>query len=415
MWLSPETFLVLILATAALLPLVPFLILYLLCCWIVLAYIENFTSSISPVILLLLLFPLGVLFALNNEGYDISKDVWYLSKIVILFSAGFTLASRIRNINSFFEMYVAVSVIVSILYLVRFFFLSGQAGSESGLDIAYEVGYMNLTTVFALPLLIRQSKYFIFIRGWIMKCIVASVMLATMIFSYSRTYMLCAMLAFISTLGMFNNSRRRLLWVLIFAALIAGGTSYLYTLRNIGDIAVSDQKFETKILNSIDELIFTSSDDERTAQQKWRGFEVYSAWREFQNSSFLEQIFGRGFGATVDLQKYVQLTEDMVYRFLPTLHNGFFYVLVKYGAVGLLLYALFLLGVLRGSNGWKGAPRGNLLSDMRIGLGLIMVLTSIDITGLFNKVALDGICIFLGAMYGYCWAQGRRDQLGETM
>jgi O-antigen ligase len=105
------------------------------------------------------------------------------------------------------------------------------------------------------------------------------------------------------------------------------------------------------------------------------------------------------------------MSEDMVLRYLPLLHNGYSQVIAKYGVVGLLLYVLFILGVVRGSNGWETTSRGNLLSDMRVGVGIIIAFTSLDITGLFNKSALDGICILLGAIYGYALAQGRHDDL----
>lgn len=55
-------------------------------------------------------------------------------------------------------------------------------------------------------------------------------------------------------------------------------------------------------------------------------------------------FFGEGLGALVDLGLFESLTRDPrdAVRFIPIFHNGYVFVLVKAGLVGIALYLLVL-------------------------------------------------------------------------
>lgn len=409
---DPEIFLILLLGMAIEAPVfeAPVGILYASCCLVLLTYLfmnkipESFASSIAPITLLLLLFPIGALFALQNEAYNTLKDVWYLSKIILYFSLGFVLASQIRNLNNFLELYVGLSVITSIIYLLRLIFNAEDQVSNI-MDAANSAGLPNVVTVFALPLMFRKEVDFALIRGGITRFLVAAVMLTTIGFSYSRTYMVCSVLAFLATLGLFRNFGRLIL-LGSFAGLVGVLASYSLATNGAPGSISPKLTFETKILNSLKEISFTNGSSGADMLRDWRGFEAFMAFREFENASLPKKIFGRGLGATVDLGMYVQVSPTSVERSLPMLHNGYFSIIGKYGLVGLLLYALFILRVIRGTNRW-GTQQDNLLSDIRVGVGLEIAATSLVFFGLFGKSNLDGVCIFAGVLYGYRWAQER--------
>jgi hypothetical protein len=340
--------------------------------------------------------PIGAIYALQNEHYAALKDVWYLSKIPLFFIIGFLIASKIRDIEKFLELYVAFSVIESLLFLARFFLFSRPAADEN-FELSHEAGLANLVTVFVLPLMFRKDVNFIFFKGTLIKSVVVTTMVATIALSYSRAYLFCSILAILSTLGFFRNIRRILLSLSVVVVL--GGATFAVLPSSSGGSIT----FQSKIMNTFTEINFTDASNVVAIIHNWRGFEAFMALREFYNASILEKIFGRGYGATVDLGMYIPMSSTMVYRYLPTLHNGYFYIVGKYGLVGVLLYLVFVFKVLRGTNGW-GSSQRDLLADLRVGVALITFFCTLVITGLFNVSGLGATCLFLGALYGYRWS-----------
>jgi O-antigen ligase len=57
----------------------------------------------------------------------------------------------------------------------------------------------------------------------------------------------------------------------------------------------------------------------------------------YKDGGYLGWMIGRGFGYLIDLGTYITLG-DSPKRFIPIMHNGIVYVLVKTGALGLALF-----------------------------------------------------------------------------
>jgi hypothetical protein len=166
-------------------------------------------------------------------------------------------------------------------------------------------------------------------------------------------------------------------------------------------VEAGDISFAGKIGNSLSELAFTDDTDTTAMLINWRGFEAYRAFVGFINSNPLQQLFGRGFGATVDLGEYIQMSEEMSYQFIPVLHNGYLHVLVKYGLVGIFFFLVFLRRVSGQIHGTFKDKEQLMTRRMLIGLSIVLAYTSLVISGPFNKSNVDPILIMLGVFYGY--------------
>jgi O-antigen ligase len=132
----------------------------------------------------------------------------------------------------------------------------------------------------------------------------------------------------------------------------------------------------------------------------WRGFEAYRAYVAFVNSSIPQQLVGRGWGATVDIGFGVQMSEDLYYRYLPILHNGYMQILTKYGLLGIFLYLVFLWRVTIGSRKYFIENNNATYARFITGLGFVLVYTSLVITGILNKGNLDSVLLVLGLFFG---------------
>lgn len=132
-------------------------------------------------------------------------------------------------------------------------------------------------------------------------------------------------------------------------------------------------------LKWIDELAFQdvwTTDDLGT---RYRAYESFAAFTALASFSPVQMALGAGFGLLVDLGVPVLLA-GKDYDAVPWIHNGYLYVLVKTGFVGLAAYLLFLARMAVGPY-----PSTSTLGPALVrGTILGLLLSNIVICGWFN-------------------------------
>jgi hypothetical protein len=157
----------------------------------------------------------------------------------------------------------------------------------------------------------------------------------------------------------------------------------------------------SKMLGSFNELKMGDYNTEQDINMQYRGYESFMALRSFMEGGTEGWIFG-GLGRVVDLKTFVRLGEDTDFQFIPVLHNGWMYLLVKMGIAGVLTYILVFFGLI--INNWrkyadaKGKPAIRLFAALTIGCVFSLLLTNYIVTALFN-VEMCIIMITLGYSY----------------
>ena len=96
--------------------------------------------------------------------------------------------------------------------------------------------------------------------------------------------------------------------------------------------------FVGKILRSIQEII---PNENQNLHSNWRAVESAIALSSFINGSFFEILFGKGLGFRLPLGFEMTLA-NVEFDSIPILHNGYLYILLKYGIFGLLLWYKFI-------------------------------------------------------------------------
>ena len=145
--------------------------------------------------------------------------------------------------------------------------------------------------------------------------------------------------------------------------------------------------FLEKIIGSIVEINgSTSSWNYVTINNNWRGYELYCEMQRFAESSLFEQLFGGGFGTTLDALGYAYLVSNE--SRLIFIHNGYGNILMVWGVAGIIAYI-----------GWLGSLyyKAKLALDYRNrnflrGLAIIIAVVTGFIMGPFFS---EGVAMYM--------------------
>jgi len=129
----------------------------------------------------------------------------------------------------------------------------------------------------------------------------------------------------------------------------------------------------------IDELAFQDAWTMDDLGSRYRAYESFAAYTSFASLAPLQKAFGAGFGSMIDLGVPVVLA-GTEYDAVPWIHNGYLYVLVKVGLVGMAAYLLFLAKVYAASYPDSSTLGPALARGTVVGL----LLANIVICGWFN-------------------------------
>lgn len=146
------------------------------------------------------------------------------------------------------------------------------------------------------------------------------------LFSFSRTTLLI-----FGCLILFGKFDSMSAWVKIVLMLAIGIMALSYFVPDVLDT------FLDKIMRSVTEISDSNIWDDYNVVMNWRGYEVHRAELAYEKYTPLGKIFGKGFGATVDVAQYAYLVTSE--SSLPFLHNGYYTTLIKGGIVGIVLTA----------------------------------------------------------------------------
>ncbi len=349
--------------------------------------------DILPLAALMLL---GLLFAWDHELYNIFKDVWYVGKAILFLLLGYVLMKHIRDTRLLFRVIVIAGLITSIYRILQFIF-EPELLKISFIEMRRVIGSGNFNTVLALAVLYTCWVNRIVLFTKLLDLIIGFTALIALISSYSRTYWVSFLvLVFIS--GNYLNLRkpRRL----ILMSFLAVGMVAIFLLDSPDQLDPENMSFIEKITYSFKEVDIRNQIDYMDRNINWRGYEAFRGIMTYSRGSVVEYLLGQGFGTLVDLGFYIPLGGNRI-RYIPILHNGYVYILLKTGVLGILIYIYFFLMLsargrilVRKTNDPFRKAGGKLI----IGLSLIFLLSTLVMAGLFSKEELLSATIFLGCL-----------------
>lgn len=342
----------------------------------------------------------GVMGSAGKAPYDVAKDVWYVGNPALTILFGYLMVKRMDGLLSILRAFVVAAIIVSIVHVFRFI-LNPSYFNESLSDIRDQVSTGYLITAVGIGIVVGDLRY----RLGVLPTRLASwsvmvLCLLSVTLSFSRTLWVSVLTVAFAAL-IIDNLRvaLRIATVTVVVIIITIAATGLY---QSGIETDTNFTFFEKIIYSLRELQVSEYTEISDINRNWRGFETYRALQTYASGSPTSYLFGKGFGTNVDLGFTITLA-DVEFDRIPILHNGYMYLLVKTGAMGLATYLLYLLLTLRTGMQLSRLheAEARICGFLLVALTLIILETTLVISGMFNKSWVYPATLFLGMLMGY--------------
>lgn len=337
---------------------------------------------------LIILFIIGLMGSGGNTTYALMKDAWYLLKVILTLSIGYLLMYYIKSFRNLCSIVVITGAISSGFHLLKIVLYGNSLSASELVHLREDLGVAgSLLSILAL-IIILFGKQFVKMPGYIY-VMAATLCALSIMLSMSRTYIIIFIIMAFVIKGKQLLNASTMIITLVLSILVMGIIT-----ANI------NSQFVQKFANSMSEIGIQDYSEKSEINSNWRGYEAFRALVEFQSGSVTEKIFGQGFGAQIDLGFEMQLGGNMM-RMIPMTHNAYMYLLVKFGIVGLLVYAYFIYKFIHGRRQLKIEQKINenvIVARLISGLGWLILLTTLVISGVFNIYQLDGPLMILGAL-----------------
>lgn len=350
--------------------------------------VRLFAILIIPVVL-------GLFAGFSNNSYLILKDFYYFLLPVLFILAGILLACRLP-IDEFLKTLIYAGVLTSVLVTSISVYYMGIGSLSDPYSAHYAMGIVGTPgppIALAALLLTKKFNITLFTRSRFNFFLAINSLGVYM--SASRTYViitLCFMMLLIA-----DRMKRRWILPLSFIIIIVFSSLPIEIFKP----NETSTSFVDKLLGSFNELSIGNYSTDEDINTKYRGYESFMALNQYMEGDTKDWIFG-GLGKLVDLKTFLKLGEDTEYEFIPVLHNGWLYLLIKTGIIGLVAY-IAVFSKLMITN-WRkyadtnGKPAIRLFAALTIGCILSLFLTNYIITAFFN-VEMSILMITLGYSY----------------
>lgn len=364
---------------------------------IILLPVKHQFAAIKMVGLFALLFVpaiLGLIAGYQNSTYLIFKDFYYFSVPILFVLAGIVLARRIE-VDLFLKTIVIAGVLLSFLVTGISISYMGVGALTDPYSAHYAIGIVGAPApplAFACLLFTWKFNIRLFHRT-LFRLFLAINAFGIYMFA-SRTYLIIT-LCFVLLIVIDKIKR---VWV--FPGIIL--LSLLVIILPFITFSVnSDSTFINKIMGSFNEVSIGNYNTEQDINLRYRGYESFMALRGYLSGGMRDWIFG-GLGKLIDLKTFVRLGEDVDFQYIPVLHNGWLYILVKTGALGVLVYISIFFSLI--ASKWKhyadskSKPVIRIFSAFIIGCVLSLLVTNYIVTAFFN-MEMSILMVTLGYSY----------------
>ncbi len=350
----------------------------------------------------LLLFVIGIAGSADNSYYDVWKDAWYYLNPPITLCAGYLAMKRIKKIEPVLDTFIVGGLLLSLNYLVVLLSNIPFLMNATVNDLHDHIGGGHFLTVLSLACLVIANR--------------RDIVLFNDRFSKKAIHLVI----FINAAAVFL-SLYRALWISFLILVLFGGgfitlkklfrglavVGTLFAAFQIAILLIPEDQLDPgtmlgKISRSLNEVIIQDYSRVADVHAHWRGYESYMAFQTYSDGSFLNLFAGHGFGKLVDL-KIVMLLGTEKFRYIPILHNGYMYLLVKTGFLGLVLHLSYLYMFIRtGTRCVNDADNHLIFTGYFImSMPIVLLLTTFFTSGMFNKFLFFPLMLLLGCLVSY--------------
>lgn len=349
-------------------------------------------SYLNMVWPLLAITIIGITGVADHQQRDVLRDISFSLTPISLIFIGYWLADNGGRWQQFMKVMVTCGAVLAVVHISKFI----QNPALLTMDIdklrsAEGAGSTGSLVVLSLVLALFQYRLGIgnLFPKFFPRVIALPVLLASFVLSYSRTEFMVMLMLSLALWGLLTKLNSRMILTVAVLLISFFAISLTTPINEVGT-------FRSKLTRSFTEVTVSNYGDEKSINDNWRGFETYRALETFSSGNVMHKIFGQGFGALTDLGFYMPLGEQH-FRYIPVLHNGYAYILIKAGIIGVFLYFIFYLKIIKSV--WSFCNSKSIeqrfLARLLLGcvLGLILVMF---VVGGMAQTAEPALVLLLG-------------------
>ena len=339
----------------------------------------------KPVIVIAILgLPLvwGLIMSYDENLYNTVQGFFYLSIPLLLILIGYQL-SKYFTIRQYFSNVLVIGIIISLFFIFVAIYRVGFKAFLSPYTTArFIIGSGSPACVLSLIISLYSDNFDLqLFKNKIRKYLSIMISLTAIYLFASRTYWVMLIL-FILIFGIKIMKNNRLLLVIF---LLIGVFIISVNLINSEHSLSFSKSFIFKLTRSFKEISLSDFKTYKEINLNYRGYEAYMSWKSYIAGNFTELVFGHGLGKLVDLDARVFLA-GKYWTSVPVLHNGFFYILVKTGALGTIFNLLFFFFFgLVGVRKYRSSDREQqFLAVFVLACAISLFMTNFVVCGMFN-------------------------------
>ena len=272
---------------------------------------------------------LSLCYSLSDFNYDAYQSIFYLVMPLMSFSLGYFLSFVYKRIEDFFRIIIYTGFLNSVLFIILGLWHMGRSFLFNSYDFRDIYIWSSIFPFVSILLLLfwDGSSLFKFRKLFIL---VGSLQL---ILVQSRTYFLVIFVAYFFFL--FKKQKAKVILAFSLFLLVFVILSSVFT----------ESVFLAKISSAPKEaFIISNFENDEEINTYYRAYETIQIISDYINADFITKIFGHKLSSVLSLDTAVKLGED--YRNeIPIFHNGYMYMLYRYGLFGFILYIVFFFSL----------------------------------------------------------------------
>jgi hypothetical protein len=385
----------------------------------------QFDSGLIYIRSLKLLFPflllalIGIMIGLYNYGInqDFYRDFYYYAKVPIYILAGIAVSQYIKDFDTIFYLFGLFVLYSSCMHIYKaipnlglindLYSYRNAAGTEDINEVIFLGLFFSRIINKKFRALIPKTSFLFKVMGYLI--------FVSFLLYFSRN-MIVLLLVFCFFMCNWVNVRHlksrvnyRLFYVLVavisVSAILATLASTTSSIPMLNSLVEKFESIPAELIWNAEDNTSATMDD---IQHNWRGFEAYQGILTYENGNTFSKLIGSGFGTLVELGIVMDL-DGAEYERIPILHNGYIFLLVKNGWLGILLYLLFIytLGFTK-KNQNEQDPSSYYFLQMLSALSIVIIVYTLTSTGLYNPHVVT-IPIIVGLGWG-CYERSLSQQ-----
>lgn len=313
---------------------------------------------------------------------DIIKDIIYFLRPITILSASYFVVKNIKSNSFVFNVVVTMALIFASIHLL--IIIANIGNIDSYVYIRSLGGKQNHIEIVALVFLFFTPYTTVFKKQ---RKLITLIITLSVILYFSRTMFVILFLYFLGYKGyLFLNKRiiKGTIFFILTAIVLGVMISKVETNRDSTGI----RKFIYKTQNSFAEL-FESVDvdsikrDRRILWEHWRAYEAQKAIDQVKKNGIKAWLIGLGYGSQIDLETRVYL-DGKFFTEVPSIHNGFIFVLFKTGLTGLFFYLGIIIFMFFKFQRFRTINSDSVLNGLIISTSLYVFFNSFVIAGFYR-------------------------------